>query len=130
MLISAVILSQSSCKKDKDEGKLPNISFKTGAGYTSADATVDTGATVKIGITTSKAEEEDLLTKFTITRTIDTVTTDLYSKNLSVTTGDADSYTYDFEAKAGKVAQKEKYTFTVINRDGLVNKIAITLNVQ
>lgn len=127
LLISASVLSLSSC--EKDEGKLPNIAFKTGSDYKSADATVAKGAAVKIGITASKSEDKDVLTKFNITKSLDGGTeTTAFTKDLSGAEGD--NYSYDYSFTTRDQAGTEKYTFTVVNRDGLVNKVSLTLTVQ
>ncbi len=128
-LLFVTLFALSSCKKEEDEGKLPNISFKSGTGYTAADATIAKKTDVKIGINASKSEDKDVLTKFTITRSIDGgADSTLLSKDLSG--GEGDSYAYDYTTTTPDKAEKEKYTFTVVNRDGLVNKVSLTLTVQ
>ncbi len=129
MLISAFILSVSSCKKEEDEGILPNISFKIDPAYKYADATVAKNTAVKIGINASKAEDKDVLTKFTIARSLDGGTDSVvFSKDLSGSEGD--SYSYDYATITRNQDGSEKYTFTVVNRDGLVNKVSLKLTVQ
>ena len=127
----AFAVSINSCKKkeEEDAGKLPNIALTTGTGYTSADATVGKSAAFKIGIQASKAEDNDVLTKFTLTRSYDGgADSTVYTKDLSG--GEANSYSYDYSATTRSVAGKEKYTFTVVNKDGLVNKAIVTLTAQ
>ena len=92
LLITAASLLFASCKKD--EGKLPNIAFKTGGSYTSADAIVAKNTPVSIGITASKAEDKDVLTKFTITSSASS--TPLYTQDLSGSDGDNFSHDYNF----------------------------------
>ncbi|MBS1771386.1 MAG: hypothetical protein JST82_00910 [Bacteroidetes bacterium] len=127
--LCASTLVLNSCKKEEDEGKLPNISFKTGTGYTSADATVAKSSSVKIGINASKAEDKDVLTKFTITRSYDGGSdSTMYTKDLSG--GEGDSYSYDYSFNVNATGKSEKYTFTVVNRDGLINKVSLNLTVN
>lgn len=127
LLATTSLLSLSSC--EKDEGKLPNIAFKTGSEYKSADATVTKGTTVKIGITASKSEDKDVLTKFNITQSLDgAAESTAFTKDLSGSEGD--NYAYDYTLTTRNQAGTEKYTFTVVNRDGLVNKVSLTLTVQ
>lgn len=117
----------SSC--EKDEGKLPNIAFKTGGSYTSASATVAKGAAVTIGINASKSEDEDVLKSFDASKSLDGgAATSFDSKTLSGSEGD--SYSKDFPVTVRNQAGTEKYTFTVINRDGLKNSVELTLTVQ
>lgn len=41
LLFTSIAMLTASCKKeDEDEGKLPNISLKTGTGYTAKDSSV------------------------------------------------------------------------------------------
>lgn len=117
----------SSC--EKDEGKLPNISFKTTAGYTSADKTVAAGDTVLVGINASKSEEEDVLKTFNISKSVDGGSSSTV-QNVTLTTAQQDTYTQDFQLVAGAAGHTEKYTFTVSNRDGLTNSLNVTLTVQ
>jgi len=129
LLVSTFIFSLSSCKKEEDEGKLPNIAFKTGTDYKSADGTVAKNTTVKIGINASKAEDKDVLTKFTIIRNLDGGADSIvYTKDLSGTEGD--NFSYDYTTTTRNQNGTEKYTFTVGNRDGLINKVSILLTVQ
>ena len=116
----------ASCKKD--EGKIPNIAFKTGTIYTSADKTIAVGDSVTIGINASKAEDKDYLKTFTISKAIGTAAaTEIYNEGLSGSTGD--SYAHDIVVH-GTTAQKETYTFTVVNKDGLTNSVTLTLTVN
>jgi len=125
MAIASII---SSC--EKDEGKLPNISFKTGTGYTALDATVVKNADVKIGITASKAEDKDVLKKFTISKAIGSAAnTTAFTKDLSGSDGDNYNYEYSFKSDTTS-GQVSTYTFTVTNRDGLVNQVSVKLTVQ
>lgn len=126
----AVFTLLTSCDKDKDEGKLPNIAFKTGGNYLSADASVKKDTTVIIGITASKAEDKDVLIKFDESGSFDTATalTSIYSENLTGASGD--NYAKDISIHTRNVAGTEKYTFTVINKDGLKNSVTLKLTVN
>lgn len=137
LLYSALLLTLFSatlcaCKKDKeeeDEGLLPQISFKTGSGYTSQDATMDQNTAFKIGINATKSEDKDVLTKFTITRSVDGGTAStVYNEDLSG--GNGDSYSYDYTGTTMQKSGNEKYTFTVVNRDGLVNSVTLVLTIN
>lgn len=127
ILFTAVILI-GSC--EKDEGKLPNISFKTGGSYISADTSLAGGSTITIGIDASKSENKDVLKKFNISRTVDAAAaTSVFDKYLSGSEGD--NFSYDYSATLDTiVGQTNKYTFTVTNRDGLVNQVSLTVTVR
>lgn len=129
LLAILYISTLQSCKKDDDEGILPNIYFKTGSEYVSSDITVVQDSTLKIGIIANKTEDKDVLTKFTITRTYDNGTeSTVYTEDLSGSKGD--NYAYDHTLTTRSQSGTEKYTFVIINRDGLINKVAITITVQ
>ena len=117
----------ASCEKDK--GKLPNISFKTGAAYVSANATVKKDTTITVAITASKAEDKDVLKSFDASKVLDGgASTSFYSETLSGSNGD--NYTKELSIKARNQAGSEVYTFTVVNKDGLKNSVTVTLTVQ
>jgi hypothetical protein len=127
-LLLFVISNLSSC--EKDEGLLPAISFKTGGTYTSADASIKGGTSITIGITASKSEKEDVLKKFNISKAINGAgTTTVFDKSLSGSEGDA--YTYDYTTTLeATVGQKNTYTFTVTNRDGLIGQVSLNVTIQ
>jgi hypothetical protein len=123
--IVACLLVLSAC----DEGKKPNIAFKTGGSYTLADATVSKQDTLKIGINASKAESKDVLKKFNASVSYDGGgSTTLVSEDLSGAQGD--NYDKDIQVITRNVAGKEKYTFTVTNRDGIIGQVSLTLTVN
>lgn len=114
----------SSC--EKDEGKLPNISFKSGTGYVSANITLARDTTVTIGISASKAESKDVLKTFDASVVFDGgASSSFYSETLTGTSGD--SYSKDLSITTRNQAGTEKYTFTVVNRDGLKNNVSLTI---
>lgn len=124
-LVSVFFLS--SCVKD--EGRLPNISFKGGAGYTNANDTIAQNTTITIGINASKAEQKDVLKTFNASKSYDGGTATTFSQ-VTLSGADGDSYQPDFQITTRAQAGTEKYTFTVTNRDGLTNQVSLTLTVQ
>lgn len=118
----------SSC--EEDEGKIPNISFKTGATYVSADANINKDSNIVIGISASKAEDKDVLKKFNISKSVNGGSdSTIFQKDLSG--NEADTYSYDLPVTVGsKVGNKEKYTFTVTNRDGLIGQKSLTITIK
>ena len=128
LLFLSLVTVFSSC--EEDEGRLPNISFKTGDSYISTDVTKPAGSDILIGISASKAEDKDVLKKFNISCSVNNaVDTTVYEKEMSGS--EADNYSYDFSTKADTVSgQTNKYTFTVTNRDGLVNQVMLTVTVE
>ncbi|MEZ4922617.1 MAG: hypothetical protein R2780_05535 [Crocinitomicaceae bacterium] len=125
---SLTLSALTSC--EKDEGKLPEIEFKTGTGYTYADATIAGGTTVKIGIEAKKEENKDVLKKFDISESVNGGTlTSIY--NVDVPQAQEDEYEYDFTTTLDTTSgDTHKYTFTITNRDGLTNQVSLTLTIQ
>ena len=127
LAFTSYLFCLASC--EKDEGKLPNIAFNTGAGYTAADKIVAKSTDIKIGIIASKAEDKDVLKTFDGSRSYDgAAATSFISESLSGSQGD--NYSKDVTVTTRNQAGIEKYTFTVVNRDGLTNSVTLTLTVQ
>ena len=126
--LSAIAVFTLSC--EKDAGKLPEISFKTGTGYTYQDATLAGGTTITIGIDAKKEEKKDVLKKFDISESINGgADSSIY--NVDVPQAQEDEYTYDFVTTLDTISgQTNKYTFTITNRDGLINQVSLTLTIQ
>lgn len=114
-------------KEDDDEGKLPEIKFKTGANLTSADVTKNAGDTVWIAIEAEKTEDKDVLKKFDISENLNGAgSNSVY--NIDLSGSDADHYEYTYAALPGATSGDEKkVTFTVTNRDGLVNQVSLKI---
>jgi hypothetical protein len=124
-LICFTLILITSCSSSEDEGKLPNISFKTGETYTSSDVSLAARTALKIGINASKSENVDVLKKFNISKSVNgAASATVFDKDLTGEEGNA--YTYDFDTSAeATTGQISIYTFTVTNRDGLVNKVTL-----
>lgn len=119
-------LGISSCKKEKDKQIPPTMSFKTGAGYTSADAVLTKNDTITVGITAAKSEDKDLLTRFVATQKYDAgTTTTLLNESFNL-----DNYSKDMQIITRNVAGTEVYTYTIINRDGLTKTLTLTFTVN
>jgi len=124
----SIIVLVSSCAKDP--GKDPYIKFIYAPGYTSADATMAKGSNITIGISAQKAESEDVLKKFNISKTVNGgASSTIFDKDLSGTEGD--DYTYTYSAKLDTVSgQTNNFTFTITNRDGLTNQVSLKVTIQ
>lgn len=124
-LFSVITLS-SSCKKEEDKQIPPDISFKTGSGYTFASGTFPMNDTLLVGINAAKTEDKDNLKKFVATQqydagTINTIVNESF---------DQDTYSKDMTIITRGVAGTEKYTYTIINRDGLTSTKTLVLTVN
>ncbi|MEP6617361.1 MAG: hypothetical protein ABJA57_12310 [Ginsengibacter sp.] len=125
--LTVLLICGSSCKKDP--GKLPDISFISDTGYTSSDAALGKNEPFKIGINAAKTEEEDILKTFNISVSYDGGPSEsILSQTLATSQGD--NYTYDLVKSTRNQAGIEKYSFTITNRDGLVNTVSLTLTVH
>jgi hypothetical protein len=128
IVVLSIVALVSSCAKD--EGKDPYIKFQYGTGYTSADATVPKGSNITIGIKATKAEDEDVLKKFNISKAVNGgAASSIFDKDLAGTEGD--NYSYDFVTKMDTISgQTNNFTFTITNRDGLTNQVSLKLTIQ
>ena len=131
-VLATALVNLSSCEKDK--GTLPNISFKTGTvgsvTYTSTDQHVNVGDILNVGINCSKSEGEDVVKTLNESLSINggAATT---VKNTTIPTANEDSYNEDYLiTAAGASGNTLKYTWTVSNRDGLLNSVSLTLTVN
>lgn len=127
LAIAAGAFLFTSC--EKDAGKLPNISLKTGSTYVAAATTLSKDTTVVIGINASKAEDKDVLKTFSATVSYNGgADSSIAAETLSGSNGD--SYSKDITVHTRKAAGTEKYTFTVVNKDGLKNSVNVTITVN
>lgn len=126
-VLATALINLSSC--EKDAGKLPNIAFKTTAGYTHADVSVAPGDSVTIGITASKSEGEDVLKTLNISAAVGSGTAaTIANGQISIPTAQEDAYDHDFRLPAAATSGVAiKYIFTVTNRDGLTNAVSLTV---
>ena len=127
------LLVASACKSssgEKDPMILPQIAFKTDAGYVYKDTTVGKSVSLLTGINAAKSEPKDVLKRFTVTRgyDADTIGTAVITQDLTGTQGD--NYTADYTISTRSSGGKETYTYTVVNRDGLINQVKLRVTVQ
>ncbi len=124
----SLLTMASSCKKDGDAGIPPQISFRTGSNssgvYNTQDASVARGSTQQIGIIAAKSEPNDILKTFSVAVSLDGKTDSTISTT-ALTAAQGDQYTTDYPVTVRNVAGTEKYTFTVVNKDGIINSISI-----
>ena len=124
-LLLLVVIVSASCKKNKDKQIPPVLDLKTGSGYTSVDKTLPMNDTITVGVNCQKSEDKDLLTRFVETKAYDgAASTTIYNESFN-----QDSYSKDMTIITRNVAGTERYTFTIINRDGLVTTKALVFTV-
>lgn len=124
-----IILGVSSCKKEEvDPHVPPALEFKTGAGYTSADATVGMQDTLVIGITASITEDE--LMSFNVSYDYDASGSTTTFYNYALSASETQSYSHDTQIVTRNQAGTEEWIFTIVDRDGNITSKSITLTVQ
>ena len=127
-VLTIALFTFNSC--EKDQAILPAITFKTGTTYISTDVTQTAGSTLLFGIDAAKTEGRDYLKKLDISKSVDGATAvSVFSHDMSKS--ERENYSYDFSTTLDVAAgQTCKYTFTITNRDGLVNQIFSTVTAQ
>jgi hypothetical protein len=127
-LLAVTAFTFSSCTKD--EGILPKIELKTGGSYTSSDVTLPKSTNFTVGIHAEKTEKKDVLKKFNVSRSINGDSPQSVL-TVDVTADEEDEFNYDFTTKTDTISgQVNKYTFVITNRDGLTNRVELTVTVQ
>lgn len=124
-VVTLIALTFTSC--EKDEHVQPDLEFKTGTGYTSADAAVGQGETVLVGIIADKTEDE--LKTLNVSVAYDgssTVTQD----NFTLTGAEEEHYETDYTITTRSQAGTERWVFTITDRDGNIASVEFTLTVS
>lgn len=128
IIATLVIVSLNSCKKEVDAHIPPDVVFKTGAGYTSADAVVGMQDTLLIGITATKTEDD--LKSFNASYAYDGASSTTTFYNYLMTASEYESYSKDLEIVTRNQSGTEKWVFSIVDRDGNITQKIITLTVQ
>ena len=123
-LLFGALLLAAGCKKETDPRVHPSLTFKSSVGYTAADDSVPQQDTLKIGAVIDKTE--DPLISMNITRTYDSDPS-LSLQDVSLT--GQEHIEYDFSLITRAQAGTEKYTFSVLDRDGNITSKTIALTV-
>ncbi len=118
----------ASCKKKKDPHVPPDVVFKTGAGYTSADATIALGDTIKVGITATKTEDD--LKSYNASYAYDGASSTTTFYNYLMTSAEYNGYSKDLDIIVRNVAGSERWVFSIVDRDGNITQKSLTLTVQ
>ena len=128
ILLSAIIVATASCKKNKDAHVPPDVVFKTGTGYTSTDVTLTTNDTILVGIVATKTEDD--LKSYNVSYAYDGSTTTTTFYNYYMTSNEYTSYSHDVQIITRSVPGSEKWSFSIVDRDGNITQKSITLTVQ
>lgn len=117
-----------SCKKEVDAHIPPDVVFKTGAGYTSADATVGLQDTLLVGIVATKTEDD--LKSYNVSYAYDGASSTTTFYNYLMTETEHTGYSHDVEIITRNQAGSEKWVFSIVDRDGNITQKTIVLSVQ
>lgn len=129
LLVTQILFTATSCKKEEDAGLLPLITLKTGAGYIGKDSTVAKSFAFKIGADAAKAEANDVLTKMIVSVSYDNGADSVLTTD-TLTGMQGSAFSKDFTGTTRNKAGIEQYTYKVINKDGLINSAIVKLTVQ
>lgn len=129
----ALTLTGMSCKKKTaaeagaDPRIPPDMVFKTGGPYTSADTIAVAQDSLLIGVIVTKTE--DNLTSFNASVSYDgsTNTTSFFNHHLS--SDEYSGYTVDVPYYIRNQSGTETLTFTIVDRDGNITKKSIKVTV-
>ncbi len=126
LAVAAVTFLLTSCEKDAHTP--PDLVFKTGVGYASADVTVTHIDSLLVGITATKTEDE--LKTYNISYAYDGTTTTTTAYNYTLTSSEEDSYSKDYQVITRNQAGTERWVFTITDRDGNIASKTINLTVN
>lgn len=128
LLLTFSMMLTQGCKKEEEAEIPPTLELKTGAGYTSADATVAKGATVKIGITAKKTEDD--LKSFNLSYAFDGGTATTSKQTIDIPAASKTQYDLDVTIVTRNQAGSEKWYFTITDVDGNIVQKTVTLTVK
>lgn len=122
----AVLALAYSCEKDKRVP--PALELKSGSGYVYTDTTLGLQDTFKVSVKATKTEDE--LNTFNVSYAYDGASTTTTSQNITLSKSQYNGYENDFSLVTRNQAGKEKWVFTVTDRDGNVTNKSVTITVK
>ena len=126
LLFAAFGFLLSSC--EKDEHIPPNVTLKTGNGYTSADATVGKNQAIMVGITGEKVEDD--MIKYNVSYAFDGASATTTYQDFSLSGSEQQHYDKDVTFTTRNQSGTEKWIFTITDKDGNIAQKTITLTLQ
>ena len=124
-LITVLAVAGAGCKKDAHIP--PTVTLKTGAGYTSGDATIARNTAVKVGLIGDKVEDD--MISYNVSFAYDGAATTTTLQTFSLTGSELSHYDKDVTFTTRNQAGSEKYTFTITDKDGNIAQKQITITV-
>ncbi len=126
IVVMALAFVLDSCEKDKHIP--PDISFKTGAGYTSGDATVGQNETIQVGIIGEKKEDD--MISYNVSYAYDGASTTTTLQTFTIMGSEQQHYDKDITFTTRPQAGSEKWIFTITDKDGNIAQKQLTLTVK
>lgn len=129
LLIAILALLVISCKKKTVDPHIPpDMSFKTGGIYTSGDRTITTADSITVGVIVKKTEDDlksmNVSVYYDASMIGTTVTTDY------LTSAQATYFEKDYVLHPRSTTGTEKFTFTILDRDGNTTQKSLTITVN
>lgn len=125
-LFMSVAVMVSSCGKDETETDPgPSLTLKGGPGYTSTDAIIEIGATIKVGVVGGKSSVSgDKLTRFKCIFTSNNVPTTILDTTLST-----DSFNWETELEFNSIGTGV-ISFELTDKGNMSNKASFSITVE
>ena len=115
-----------SCEREQEP--LPSIELKTGAGYTSQDATISKGSSLTVGILATKAENN--LKTYNVSVSYDGASSTITIQNFTIPLDENTLYDKDVTFTVRNQTGTEKYYFTVVDTDGNIMQKTLAFTVE
>ncbi len=128
IVFCSLVIFYSGCEKEKEEEIPPEISFKTGATYTSSDVTVAPGSSVTVGIVVVKVEDD--LKSYNVSVAYDGATTTTTIQDFTIPDAEKEHYEKDVTFSVRNMVGTEKYYFTITDSDGNIAQLSLTITVN
>jgi hypothetical protein len=125
-VLLASVMIFASCEKDKRTP--PDMMLKSGGSYISTDTTLNMDTTFTVGVKVVKTEDE--LKTLNISHDYDNSGSTVTFKNETLAKSEEDGFEKDYQITTGNQAGKEKWIFTVTDRDGNITSKSITVTVR
>ena len=119
---------QFVCCEEKEAEIPPDVSFKTGNGYTSTDVTVVPDSSLTVGIIAVN-REDDLIT-YNVSVAYDGASTTTTVENFTIPESEKDHYEKDVTFSVRNQAGSEKFYFTITDSDGNIAQLSIMVTVE
>jgi hypothetical protein len=115
-----------SCENEQEPAA--SIEFKSGIGYTSQDASISKGSSLKVGIVADKAENN--LKAYNVSVSYDGASTTITVKDFTISSDENTHYDKDVNFTVRNQTGVEKYYFTIVDEDGNVVQKMLTFSIE